>query len=78
MMDINNTEYGTTVLALKGLLLEMTEIRAIAIAHGNEVAEAAFGAPARVIKAALDTMEQQQNEIDELKRALQEESHKES
>ncbi|ELC8119438.1 hypothetical protein QYB02_004889 [Escherichia coli] len=78
MMNINDTEYDTTVLTLKGLLLETTEIRTMAIAHGNEGLEAALGALARIIKAALDIMEQQQDEIDELKRALQEESHKES
>ncbi|EFC5374452.1 hypothetical protein CQ975_002576 [Escherichia coli] len=78
MMNINNTEYGITVLALKGLYLEMMDLRATAIAHGNEVAEVAFGTPARIIKAALDIMEQQQDEINELKRAPQEESHKES
>ncbi|EEX1987229.1 hypothetical protein HIU27_RS10945 [Escherichia coli] len=70
MMNINNTEYGITVLALKGLLLELTELQDDAMDEGNEKLEITLCATERLIESALDIMEQQQEQIAKVKRAI--------
>ncbi|HBA4094541.1 TPA: hypothetical protein L7154_001672 [Escherichia coli] len=70
MMNINDTEYGITVLALKGFLLEMTELQDDAMDEGNEKLEITLCAAERLIESALNIMEQQQEQIAKVKRAI--------
>lgn len=67
-MYIEDTEYGITFLALKGLLLELTELQDDAMDEGKETLEVTLCATERLIESVLNIMEQQQCEINKLKR----------